>query len=74
MVEGDGGTELYKLKNKIYGVRTDGSLVTGGFATINGKKYYFNKTGQMVKNCTFKLSGKKYKASKSGVVTMVKSK
>ena len=41
---------------------------------IGKKQYYFNGSGKMVHNRTFKLYGKKYHSDKNGVVKIVKKK
>ena len=50
MYAGNLGIEFYDFKSNTYAVRTDGTLVSGKCGKIDGKEYYFDKTGIMQKN------------------------
>ena len=53
MYAGDLGIEFYDFKSNTYAVRTDGTLVSGKCGKIDGKEYYFDKTGRRI---TFEYS------------------
>ena len=66
MVTADEHNELYEFKNKIYAVRTDGTLVTGKCAKFDGKKYYFNASGVLQTNKIIQLGKHKYYFNSNG--------
>ena len=47
---------------------TDKSEKVTGWVTKNGKKYYYNSSGNLVKSKWFTVSGKKYYATSSGAI------
>ena len=66
MYAGDLGIEFYDFKSNTYAVRTDGTLVSGKCGKIDGKEYYFDKTGIMQKNKIIRIGKKQYYFNKNG--------
>lgn len=77
LVSGNAATSFRKIGKYYYNFASNGVLKTG-FATIKGKRYYFNTTGKAgVKGRAltglFKVKGAYYYASKNGVLVTNKT-
>lgn len=70
--QGNSRTELFDYKSHTYAVRTDGTVVTGKCADVDGKTYCFDSTGVVQKNRIIKRGKNQYYFDKNG--KMVRSR
>ena len=70
--QGNSRTELFDYKSHTYAVRTDGTVVTGKCADVDGKTYCFDSTGVVQKNRIIRRGKNQYYFDKNG--KMVRSR
>lgn len=66
LIKGDYDVSFYYFKDNTYAVNTDGSLIFGRSASIDGNNYYFDSNGAMQEEKIIKLNNKKYYFNSDG--------
>lgn len=64
--QGNSYTEFFDFHSNTYAVRTDGTVVAGKCAYVDGEKYYFDRYGVVQKNRIIKIGKKQYYFDKNG--------